>query len=144
VNNIEVGHINIIQYGLFACKNDNRVIKPFKCAMMILNDFLGNSDRIAILESFLDNECYELTLEDIQRISEVPNPSSHLKKLMDIGIISENDGKYLLNNEDKRILCLSLINNEEYLRQLDKMEEEGIFEDVKLFTQDNQHIERCK
>lgn len=110
--------------------------------MMILNDFLGNSDRIEILETFLDNEDYELTLEDIQRISEVPNPVSHLKKLMDIGIISENNGKYLLNKKDKRILCLSLINNEEYLRQLDEMEESGVFEDVELFTEDIQYIEK--
>ena len=99
--------------------------------MMILNNLLRKSDRIEIIESFLDNEDYELTLKDVQRIRDIANPSPHLEKLIDIGIISNKQGKYSLNKKDKRVIYLSLINNEEYIRQLEKMDKKGIFEEKK-------------
>ena len=76
---------------------------------MILNDFLGDSDRIEILESFLDNEGYSLTLDDVRRISVVSNPLNDLTILVNIGILSEQNGEYKLNLKDKRVIFLSLI-----------------------------------
>jgi len=89
---------------------------------MILNDFLGYSDRIEILESFLDNENYGLTLQDVARISEINNPLPHLNELINIGILFKDNEEYFLNQKDKRVICLSLIHNEEYSRKLKEMD----------------------
>ncbi|RAP45760.1 MAG: hypothetical protein BZ134_00110 [Methanosphaera sp. SHI1033] len=109
---------------------------------MILNDFLGDSNRINILESFLDNEGYSLTLEDVRHISEVSNPSSDLTILVKIGILSERNGEYELNLKDKRVIYLSLIDNEEYSRKLKEMDKTGIFNEVKTFSSDIKYIEQ--
>ncbi len=103
---------------------------------MILNDFLGDSNRIDILESFLDNEGYSLTLDDVKHISEVSNPLPDLNSLIKIGILSERNGEYELNLKDKRVIYLSLINNEEYSRKLKEMDKTGIFNEVKTFPSD--------
>ncbi len=109
---------------------------------MILNDFLGDSNRIDILESFLDNEGYSLTLEDVRHISEVSNPSPDLTILVKIGILSERNGEYELNLKDKRVIYLSLIDNEEYSRKLKEMDKTGIFNEVKTFSSDIKYIEQ--
>ena len=103
---------------------------------MILNDFLGDSDRIEILESFLDNEGYSLTLDDVKRISAVSNPLNDLTILVNIGILSEQNREYKLNLKDKRVIFLSLIDNEEYSRKINEMDENGIFNEVKTFSPD--------
>ena len=108
---------------------------------MILNDFLGDSDRIEILESFLDNEGYSLTLDDVRRISAVSNPLNDLTILVNIGILSEQNGEYKLNLKDKRVIFLSLIDNEEYSRKRNEMDEKGIFNEVKTFSSDIKYIE---
>ncbi|MBR3212883.1 MAG: hypothetical protein IKF79_00055 [Methanosphaera sp.] len=108
---------------------------------MILNDFLGDSDRIEILESFLDNEGYSLTLDDVRRISAVSNPLNDLTILVNIGILSEHNGEYKLNLKDKRVIFLSLIDNEEYSRKINEMDEKGIFNEVKTFSSDIKYIE---
>jgi len=108
---------------------------------MILNDFLGDSDRIEILESFLDNEGYSLTLDDVRRISAVSNPLNDLTILVNIGILSEQNGEYKLNLKDKRVIFLSLIDNEEYSRKINEMDEKGIFNEVKTFSSDIKYIE---
>ncbi|MBE6489191.1 MAG: hypothetical protein E7Z86_10840 [Methanosphaera stadtmanae] len=108
---------------------------------MILNDFLGDSDRIEILESFLDNEGYSLTLDDVRRISAVSNPLNDLTILVNIGILSEQNGEYKLNLKDKRVIFLSLIDNEEYSRKINEMDEKGIFNEVKTFSSDIEYIE---
>jgi len=108
---------------------------------MILNDFLGDSDRIKILESFLDNEGYSLTLDDVRRISAVSNPLNDLTILVNIGILSEQNGEYKLNLKDKRVIFLSLIENEEYSRKINEMDEKGIFNEVKTFSSDIRYIE---
>lgn len=94
---------------------------------MILNDFLGDSNRIEILESFLDNEGYSLTLDDVKHISEVSNPLPDLTILVKIGILSERNGEYELNLKDKRVIYLSLINNEEYSRKLKEMNKKEFY-----------------
>lgn len=94
---------------------------------MILNDFFGDSDRIEILESFLDNEEYSLTLDEVRRISEVSNPLNDLSILVNIGILSEQNGEYKLNIKDKRVIFLSLIYNEEYSRKINEMDEKWNF-----------------
>jgi len=109
---------------------------------MILNDFLGDSNRIEILESFLDNEGYSLTLDDVRHISEVSNPSPDLNSLVKIGILSERNGEYELNLKDKRVIYLSLIENEEYSRKLKEMDKTGIFNEVKTFSSDIKYIEQ--
>ena len=103
---------------------------------MILNDFLGGSDRIKILETFLDNEEYSLTLDDVKRISAVSNPLNDLTILVNIGILSEQNREYKLNLKDKRVIFLSLIDNEEYSRKINEMDENGIFNEVKTFSPD--------
>lgn len=109
---------------------------------MILTDFLGDSNRINILESFLDNEGYSLTLDDVRNISEVSNPLPDLTILVKIGILSERNGEYELNLKDKRVIYLSLIDNEEYSRKLKEMDKTGIFDEVKTFSADIKYIEQ--
>ncbi|MDE4078666.1 hypothetical protein OTK55_06505 [Methanosphaera sp. Vir-13MRS] len=109
---------------------------------MILNDFLGDSSRIEILESFLDNEGYSLTLDDVRRISEVSNPLPDLTILVKIGVLSERNGEYELNLKDKRVIYLSLIDNEEYSRKIKEMNKKGIFNEVKTFSSDINYIEQ--
>lgn len=86
---------------------------------MILNQVLGNSDRIEIIEVFLNNVNNTLSTKDIETISEVHNIQTHIHDLQNIGIIiKEKNNEYKLNTKDKRVICLRYINNYEFTRQL--------------------------
>lgn len=90
--------------------------------IMILDEFLGKNDRIEILEAFLDNENYELSLDEIIKKCNIPNPVYHINTLEGIGIlIQTNYNSWKLNRNDRRVICLSLIEIEEYSRRIDEL-----------------------
>lgn len=88
---------------------------------MILDEFLGENERIQILEELLTYNDYFLTIEEISRMADVSQKKvqNHLKQLKDIGILEVENKKFKLNNNDERVLALGLIETHEILRRLD-------------------------
>ncbi|SDA42629.1 ArsR family transcriptional regulator [Methanobrevibacter millerae] len=88
---------------------------------MILDEFLGENDRIKILEELLGYTDYFLTVEEISRMADVSQKrvQNHLKQLKDIGILEVENKRFKLNKNDKRVLALGLIETHEFQRRLD-------------------------
>lgn len=88
---------------------------------MILDEFLGENERIQILEELLTYNDYFLTIEEISRMADVSQKDvhAHLKQLKNIGILEVENKKFKLNNNDERVLALGLIETHEILRRLD-------------------------
>lgn len=102
---------------------------------MTLEDLLGISTRIKILEQLVSFDEDFLSVDEISRMAEVSHKSvyTNMKQLESIGILEikkEGSIKFKLNSGDERVLALKLIETHEFLRKSKNMSLE--FETVEL------------
>ncbi|RBQ24183.1 hypothetical protein ALNOE001_04430 [Candidatus Methanobinarius endosymbioticus] len=89
---------------------------------MILTEIFGDTTRVKILEEFISNWGIFLKVSEVARMSNVSEKSvyTHIKQLDDIELLEKIEGKstkYMLKEDDKRALNLSIIDNAEYIRK---------------------------
>ena len=89
---------------------------------MILRELFGETSRIKILEELLTYSNDFLTVEEIARMADISSKTAyiHLAQLSEMGIVEikkDSSRKFKLNLNDERVLALSLIEADEYLRQ---------------------------
>ncbi len=94
---------------------------------MVLSNLLGDSVRIRILEELVSNRELFLTADEISRMADVSIKSvyEHLKELETTGILIINkkgSKKFKLNPKDKRTISLSILESDEFKRQLNNLE----------------------
>lgn len=89
---------------------------------VILSELFGDTTRVRILEELVSNWGLSLKVSEIARMSDVSEKSvyTHIKQLDEIELLRKIEGKstkYMLKEEDKRALALSIIDSAEYLRK---------------------------
>ena len=93
---------------------------------MTLEDLLGISTRIKILEQLVSFDKDFLSVDEISRMAEVSSKDVYndMRQLESIGILEikkEEVTKFKLNPNDERVLALNLIETNEFLRKSKNM-----------------------